>query len=333
MKTAQNKTGETAGGRRPCLRSPLVPVIFLFFLLLPSCRTAPPVSPMPREAVSIPLEPGGIIYMFIDVQHARPIMDSLSFRGMDTEDRNFRRILDSTSYALAAVYEAREGEPAGTRFRLVAHGVYPSGRARMAMRCSRHWRGQRSGATGDRYWHSPAAMLSMSITRNEAFLTTSLYGASVDPFYVGPGTNIPEGFNEFRRGAVVSLWLENPAAFINQRLMEMHIPLEIPAEQFFANVLPAPNAPSPSEPLYEVYLRIQVASPLQAMGLAFALSAARMFVSPAALGDPADGGNFAATLMSLLLANPAAADGRHLGIRTDPMTAGEISLLLGQFAF
>ncbi|MCL2600763.1 MAG: hypothetical protein FWD88_06245 [Treponema sp.] len=319
MSKAQARQDGAAGGANT-LPPHVLYTVFVFIMLLLSCRTAPPVMPnMDGEVFFIPLEPGGLIYIFIDTEGARPILDNLSFRGMDTDDRQFRRILDSTSHAMAAVYS----EPAGSRIRLVAQGRYPSGRARMAMRSSRHWRGHRSQAAGVRYWHSAAGMISVTMSRSEALLSTSICDAPVDPFYAGPGTRMPEGFDAFRRGTVISCWIENPGMFINQRLGEMHIPFEIPAEQFFIGLFPVSGTPGPN---YEVYLRIQVANENQARGFASLLALARaMFTPPANMGS-----NIAAVLMSILLANPTVAEGRYLHIRTSAMNADEVSLLFSQ---
>jgi len=312
---------------------PFIPVFFLFVALLLSCRTAPPVIPEAEdEAVFIPLEPGGFAYVFIDVENARPIIDTLSFRGMDTSDRQFQRILDSTQSAMAAVFMSQDEESPGTRFRLVAQGRYPSGRARIAMRCSRHWRGRRSQASGDRYWYSPTARLSVTMNRREAKVSTSLCETPVDPFYFGSGTLVPDGFNEFRRGAVVSCWLEDPRTFINQLLREMNLNIVLPAEQLFVRLTPVPHAPNPTEPgdgelRYMAHIQILVANPLLARNLSIALFVARTMLAAAATGD-----NAAAVLASILLANPATATGSHLHIRTNPMSAEEISFLVGQFS-
>jgi len=344
LNSAQTERSNATGGAVPCFAfafaSPLRLTVLLFlFLLLSSCRSAPPVMPgMEDDAVFVPMEPGGFVYVFVDVENSRAILGNLSFRGMDANDRNFRRILDSTHSAIAAVFMPGYGEPAGTRLRLAAHGRYPSGRARMAFRCSRHWRGRRSAATGDRYWFSPEGMISITVSRREALVSTSLRDASVDPFYVGSGTPIPEGFNEFRRGAILSTWIENPGAFINQRLAEMHIPLEIPAEQFFASLFPVRDEQNPdgnpsaaNEPHYMLHLRIQVASEIQASGFAMVLAFARNMFVPAPDSYEPPGGNMAAVLTAILFANPTVAEGRYLHIRTDAMSAGEIALLLSRF--
>ncbi|MCL2193236.1 MAG: hypothetical protein FWB78_07560 [Treponema sp.] len=322
-------------------------MIFLFAVLLLSCRTAPPIIPqIEDEVVFIPMEPGGFAYIFVDVENSRAILEGISFRGLDTSDRQFRRILNSTQSAMAAIYMPRYGEPAGTRFRLIAQGRYPSGRARMAMRCSRHWRGQRSQATGARYWYSSAGMVSIAMSRGEAFVSTSLHNAPVDPFYIGPGTQIPEGFDEFRYGSVISLWLDNPGMFLNQRLRDMHIPLEIPAEQFFVSLFPVPYTPTTGEKSaeenpnpageshYAAHIRIQVANEIQARGFATVLSLARTLFTPPAAGDGAVDGtaNIAIVVASILFANPTVAEGRYLNIRTNVMSAEEISLLFSQFA-
>jgi len=312
---------------------PPLPHLFLAFmaaLLLPSCQTAPPLMPERNGEAFIPLEPGGLAYIFVDVGQARPLLEALSFRGMDASDRHVQRILDSTDFAIAAVYMEQGSEPARARFRLAAQGSYPSGRARMAMRCSRHWSGRRSQASGGRFWHSAAAMISVAMSRGEARVSSSLCAEPADPFYSGPGTRIPGGFEEFRGGAAIAGWLEDPRPRINGILAQMGLRIEIPAEQFFAGI--SRHAPGAGEggdaPRYVGRIQIQVANPLLARNLSIALFVARgLIASAAGAGDSA-----AEALASILLANPATATGRYLQIRTDPMAAEEITQLFGRFS-
>jgi len=299
----------------------------LLAALLASCRSAPAAPQVPAGAATIPLEPGGFAYVLIDVERARPIIGHLEFMGMDASDRQFRQMLDSTRWAIAAVYMPREGEPEGTRIRLAAQGNFPSGRASMGMNFSRHWRGQRSATTGDRFWYSSAALMSMAISSREAHVSTSLRNEPVDPFYVGEGTEIPEGFNEFREGAIISTWLDSPGEFINDRLAEMHIPLEIPAEQLFMSIFQ--HEPQGGEQMYTAHLTIQMPGEAQAAGFATVLSFARLLFAPP---PPAEGGgDMAAALLSILFNNPTTAEGRNLHIRTGAMTAREVSELFGMF--
>ena len=330
METAMKTRRRAAVGMKPRLAAVfrLLPALFLLSVFFASCRTAPPPAHLRDDATSIPLEPGGFAYILIDVVNARPILEHMTFMGMDTTDRNFRLILDSTSTALAAVYEVPGAGPGGTRFRLAAYGQFPSGRARMSMRFSRHWRGQRSPSAGDRYWHSRNGAMSIAISRNEALIATSLDSISVDPFFSGPGTPIPEGFSEFSSGAIISCWIENPSEFIGQRMREMNLPLEIPAEEFFISVFPAVVEGLPDEPRYSAILRIQVANAATATGLSFALSMARLFFVPP---PPGEGDSMAAVMMSILFSNPAVAEGRYLSVRTDPMSAEEIAVIFSQF--
>ena len=276
------------------------------------------------------IEPGGIVYVLVDFDRARPVLGLLSFRGVDSGDRQFRRMIDSTGFATAALYQWRSEEGyTGTRFRLVAGGRYPAGWARLAMRCGRAWRGTRSPY--GRFWSSDEGMISLGISRREAHVSSFLHREPVDPFYSGGGTEVPAGFTAFSPGAAVALWLENPGTFLNERLTEMRIPLEIPAEQLFAGLFPVPYVPAGNGagitggPFYELHLRITVASEMQAAGFATVITMARAFLAPA----PEETG--AAALVSILFANPASADGRNINLRSAPLSASEVAALINGF--
>jgi len=264
----------------------------------------------------------------VDVAGAGPILESLRIRGLDSGDKQFRRMLESTNSAIAAVYPVvdAEGDPAGSRFRLVATGRYPSGWAKFAMRSGRGWKGMKSAASREKFWNSASAMISVAISRREVRLSSFMNGEPVDPFHSGAATEIPEGFSGFASGAAVSCWLGDPADFINQRLAEMLIPIEIPADRIFAGIFPVPHSQS-QETQYELHLRIGVSSEIQATGLARVITTARAFFAP-----PPDAGSTAGAFASLLFANPIVAEGRHLNIRTEAMGAAEVATLLGMFA-
>jgi len=274
------------------------------------------------------MEPNGLVYAMVDVAGARPILENMNIRGLDSGDKQFRRMLESTTSAIAAVYPVvnAEGEPAGSRFRLAASGRYPSGWARLALNGGKEWKGTKSAASGERFWSSASAMISVAISRREARLSGFMNGEPVDPFHSGAAAEVPEGFSGFAFGAAVSCWLGEPGTFINQRLAEMLIPIEIPADQVFAGIFPVPHSQS-REPQYELHLRLRVSSEIQANGFARVITTARAFFAP-----PPDDGSGAGALASLLFANPIVAEGRHLNIRTEAMGAAEVATLLGMFA-
>jgi len=299
---------------------------FLILILLLSCQSAPKTPDIfPDDAGFIPLESGARIYMVTDVQNARPILNQFNFININNEQ--FQQMLDQTRFAAAAVYQSESLR----RYRLAAWGSYPVSRAKMALGASKDWKKQRSPIADDDYWYSARGDLSIAITAGRAFVAAAAENAPdtspdtppnspTDPFSAAPGTAIPEGFNEFRKGAVLSCWLDNPGPVINQKVGEMGIPLEIPAQQLFVSLFRV------DEQRYEARLQIQVANANQARGLAMMFSLARGFLSPSAASDSS------AILGSILFANPPAQDGNALNITTAPLSAREISLLFALFS-
>ena len=307
-----NRYNENAIHRSPLLTAHCSLLLFLAFL---SCQTAPQTPDVfPDDAAYIPLDSGASAYIAADIQNARPILNELDF--ININDEQFQQMLDQTQFAVAGIYA-----PQGTRrYQLTAWGSYPSSRAKIALGASKGWKKQRSQITGDDYWYSAKGGLSIAITAGRAFVSVAAGNASdaspdtsTDPFSAAPGTIIPEGFNQFREGSILSCWFTDPGPAINQKLMEMGIPLELPAEQIFVSLFPA------DEQLYEAHLRIQVAGETQAMALTMVFAFARNFIPTQ-------------NEMSILFANPPVQDGKSLNITTAPLSAQEIALLLKFFS-
>ena len=297
----------------------LIPHSSFLILILLSCQSAPKTTDMfPDDAGFIPLEPGARTYMVIDVQNARPILNHLNF--ININDEQFQQMIDQTRFAAAAVYQSENVR----RYRLAAWGSYPASRAKMALGASKDWKKQRSPIAGDDYWYSATGGLSIAITAGRAFVAAASGNVSdtspPDPFSAAPGTAIPEGFNEFRKEAILACWIDNPGPSINQKLMEMGIPIELPAEQLFVSLFPA------DEQRYEARLKIQVAGANQARGLAMMFALSRGFLSPSAASDSST------ILGSILFANPPVQDGNALTITSAPLSAQEVSLLFAIFS-
>jgi len=316
----------------PAFAAPTLVGICLLALLVAACAGGP-VFREERDGVRyIPMEPGGTAYIFVDIGEARPIINLLSFRGMDTGDRQLQQILDITDSAVAGIYaEEREGiRPGRTRFRVLTRGNYPSGLAGLAFGASRGWEERRSGAVRGRqgrYWHSPEAFISVAIASKQAAISSSLPDLQVDPLYVGGGTRIPEGFEAFRSKGVFSAWVENPREFLAQRLREMNLgTIQIPAEDLFLNISPV-QAGDGGEVRYVAHMQIRVANSLLARNLQVAL-----FVSRNLLASAARGHALGAFIATTILANPATANGSHLHIRTNPMSVEDISRLIQQLS-
>jgi hypothetical protein len=298
--------------------------LILFAITFLSCQSVPKTTDMfPDDAGFIPLEPGARIYMVIDVQNARPILNNLNF--ININNQQFQQMLDQTRFAAAAVYQTKNLRS----YRLAAWGSYPVSRAKMALGASKDWKKQRSAVAGDDYWYSPGGGLSIAITTGRAFAAAvagnapdtspnTIPNTIIDPFSAAPGTAIPEGFNEFRKGAVLSCWIDSPGPAINQKLGEMGIPLELPAQQIFVSLLPVDDRTA-ENPQYVARLQIQLPGASQARALTMMFAFARSFLPPQ-------------SELSILFANPPVQDDNALNITTSPLSAREISLLFALFS-
>jgi hypothetical protein len=308
------------------IRSFLIVLSSLFVLFSLSCKT---VEKAPdfifEEAALIPLEPGAFAYILTDVQETKPFLDA--------PDKYLQQIVDATRYAAMAFYSPNDTR----RYHLAAWGNYPSSRAKMALGANKDWKKLRSGVTNSEYWHSEKDQLSVAMTSNQVFVSAARAKEPSDPFSAGPEIALPEGFNEFRRGSVLSCWFENPSTLIGQRLAEMGIALEIPAEQLFFSIFPVSGqTDSAAEQQYESVLRMQFSSETQATAVATLLSFTRGLFSLRA--DPPDvkqgegvSGIFT-TLASLLFANPPVREGKSLIIKTNALDGENVSLLFKSFS-
>ncbi|GHV95178.1 hypothetical protein AGMMS50293_14980 [Spirochaetia bacterium] len=270
------------------------------------------------ETGYIPLEPGAQVYVFADVQNARPILDLVPIGELD--DKQSKQMLDLTSSAVAALYPAESGR----RFQLTAWGKYPSSRAGMAFGMSRGWKKQRS-VSGAPYWYSAGSGLSVFLKAKQAFAAASVNATPGDPFTASPGTELPEGLDEFRRGALIACWLEKPGPMINRIFERMQIPLQLPAERIFISLFPVPE----QERQYQALIRIRTPSATQARALVTLIAMARAFgaVPTAASGEP----DAQTVLMAVLFANAPAQDGPNLNIKSAVLSEKEIALLFSLF--
>jgi hypothetical protein len=164
------------------------------------------------------------------------------------------------------------------------------------------------------------------MNNRQLFLAASANDMPAAPVTVSP-MPLPGGFVEFReaykRGAFLSCWFDSPATMLNQILNANGIPLRVPAEKLYANVLSGYNYTA-RQNYYEVVLRIQFDNALQARAIATALTLAINTFLPGANG--ADN-----PLVTLLFANPPVLDGRNLDIQTAQLGEEEIALLLNLF--
>ena len=294
-------------------------LLILFALL--SCQTAPRMPDISLDSGYLPLESGGYVYLLAE-KEALPVLQQLMFNDID--NKQLQQMIDVTQLAAAAVYitpNAAAGAQA-SRYRLAAWGSYPSSRAKMALNSSKEWKKRRSAVSGSDYWHSPQYGLSITLTGGAALVATAAGNEEPpDPFFPAPGTALPEGFIDFHNGSILSCWLNDPGPVINQKIREMGIPLEIPAQQFFFSLFPA------NDQQYTVDLQIQIASENQARALTIMFTLARNFIPP-----QTDTSSPTALLQSILFANPPVLDGSNLKITSSPLNVSEITLLLKMFS-
>jgi hypothetical protein len=257
--------------------------------------------------------------MLVDVPGCRPVLDRIAIRGMDKKQSD--ELLSRTRSAAAAFYP----EGSERRFQAAAWGTYPGFRGSLALAAGKDWKKNRS-KTGGPYYHSVRDGLSVALTASRAFVSGAGPGNHSDPFTEAPGTEVPEDFAEFRRGAVLAFWLDDPAPPVNRFFDALGIPLQLPAERLLVSVFPAgPGGKDTTADTYEALVQIQTPSASQARALLTLFNMARIFAS--AIGET--GG--APALASILFANPPVQDGRKVNLRTAVMDAEEIALLFSLF--
>jgi hypothetical protein len=318
-------------------------------LLLAACAGAPKPLDIPLER-GFPLDAGGRAYAYIDVEKARPILDKISFPGLGQADAAM--LFDWTSYAVAGFYPPESGKTV----QFSAWGRYPSSRARFALGASRDWKRLKS-ENRQNFWYSAQSAASVALNTDRAFAAVSFPAApdakAPNPFASPPGTLLPEGFTEFRQGAALAFWLEEPESYLNNFLSAMNLPLQIPAESFIVSLHPLPaeagksmeagkntetgesaEATDPNERLYEPRIRIKTPQASQARGLVTLFSMARFFLAQAAENPEVRNSGAAETvaLLSLLFANPPSQEGAFLNLRAAPMGGKDIALLFSLFS-
>ncbi|MCL2043370.1 MAG: hypothetical protein FWG89_04440 [Treponema sp.] len=282
----------------------------------------------------IPLEPGAFAYIFADVRNSKPILDQLNSPLLT--DRQVVKMVNRTHSAIIAVTpqeSPQEGDQqVMPHIQLAAQGNYPAFGARMALGSNRNFKKQRSPQSGSVYWYSAMSMLSIALNSREIFAITSIGESPVDPFPGNQRTEMPEGLPEFRRGAVLSCWLVDPGNFLNQKLREMAIPIQIPAEQIYISLFSMNEPPaSGSEQQYTIHIKIQVAGATQARSLSALFNIGRGFI-PQGSGSVTESPDAASILAAMLFSNPPEQDGRNLIIKTNAYSGSELALLFNLFS-
>jgi hypothetical protein len=256
---------------------------------------------------------------------ARPILEKVSYIPLN--DKNMKQMLDRTKSAALAVFSPSANDD--RRFQLVSWGAYPVSGSSIAFGSNKNWKKQRSPKYD--YWHSEKSQMSVAITPSRAFVLVAMTKIPHEPVAAPEGIKFPDGFGEFAKNAVFSCWLSDPGLAINQKVRQMGIPLEIPAEQLFICLFPSAD-------LYEAHVKMTLPTATQTRTIVSFLSIARAFMPPPAAQQPDDGvrdsaGADTATMMSyLLFSNPVVQEGASLTLKTPPLSVQDISLLFSMFS-
>jgi hypothetical protein len=273
-----------------------------------SCASVPTVpNPMLEESQPIPLENGASIYIFAEVKEARPILDALNIPELNNGQA--RQMLDRTNTAVIAFYP----ETGERRFQVAAWGSYPAAGANTALSFNKGWKKRRS-ETGP-YWYSAAERLSVSLDSRQAFVT-SWTGDRAGAPVTTAGIESPEGFADFRKGAALSFWMDNPGQRISRIIELAGIPLQVPADRVFISLFAKGGQ-------YEALIKLRFPSPSQARAFYTIFTLARA-MAPGLADSP----RFPA---QLLFANLPVLDGRDLNLASPAMETREIALLMDLF--
>jgi len=282
----------------------------VFLFSLNSCQTMsmPDATGALRDnAAHAPLDTGAEVYLFAHARDARSIIDLLPIEEL--KDRQARQMLDRTDFITAAVFPERSGR----RFQLTAWGRYPASNAGSALNSNKNWE-KLTASKGYTYWYARSNGVSLALNNKQAFVVSTLNNASAEPVAAQPGMEIPLGFNDFRKNAPLSCWVNNPAPMLVRILSEAGVPVRFPVQKLFFNLYPAGDK-------FEALIRLQFENASQARGISAILSLAGGFVS----SDPS------LIIAALLLANPPVQKEANIDIKTAALTKEELQVLLNYF--
>ncbi|MCL2196580.1 MAG: hypothetical protein FWB77_03085 [Treponema sp.] len=288
-------------------RKSLTPFLLLI-IICASCQSMPGVTGVLRDdAAYAPLDSGAGVYLFAHAKEARSIIEILPIDEL--KDRQTRQMLDMTDFVAAAVFPAKSGR----RFQLTAWGRYPASNAGTALNSNKSWE-KITAAEGYTYWYSKSNSLSLALNNKQAFAVSTLNKTPAEPVAALPGIEIPQGFNDFRRRAPLSCWIDNPAPALVKILSEAGIPVRFPVQKLFFNLFQTGDK-------FEAVIRLQFENASQARGIAAVLSLAGGFVSK----DPG------MMIAALLLANPPVQSEANVDIKTAVLNKDELQVLLNYF--
>jgi len=278
-----------------------------------SCKTLsmPGAFDMLRDdSENAPLDKGADVYLFAHVKQARAIIDILPIAEL--KDRTAKQMLDRTDFVAAAMFPANSGK----RFQLSAWGRYPASNAGAALNSNKSWENI-TADSGYTYWYSASGSLSLALNNKQAFAVSTLNRKPAEPVAASPGMEIPQGFNEFRKRAPLSCWLDNPAPMLIKILSEAGIPIRFPVQKLFFNLFQIGEKGDK----FEAIIRLQFENASQARGVAAILGLAGGFVS----NEP----NMMA--VSLFLANPPVVKDNNIDIKTAALSKEGLQVLFSVF--
>jgi len=281
----------------------------IFLLLFLSCQAMPNMSgDFQEDANYLPLESDALVYIIADAKKARPVINLLPIQELS--DRQVVQMLDETGVLAVALFSPASGR----RYQIAAWGNYPSFQAGLALGSNSGWKKKRSAAGGN-YWHSQTNRLSLAMSSRQVRAVISTDSEPVDPITPAPGMEIPEGFNEFRRGSIFSCWLESPNFAISRIMNDLGVPFNSPVKKLFISLALT------QEENYETVLRLQFENASYARAMTAILNIAYNRLR----------GSAGSLITSILFTNPPAQNGNNVDIRTAVLNEESIVQLLGLF--
>lgn len=306
----------------------------LFFFSCNSASSAPkkaqnPFITLDNAGEFEPLAKGGGVYLSIDAQGSRPILDLLSFNGRSVKDAAL--MLDKTTMITAAFYPEKNGADGldAPAFMLFARGSYPKGLADLSLGLAKDWEKTKSLVAPVSYWHSKTNKAALVFNKKYALIS------NVDPFsptnaLAEPGVAPPDGFALFKRDAVIAGWLNDANSVLNAFLEMYNFPFELEIAEVFFKVSKGTGMPAAPEPLYEIEVGIESVSEDEAMGLVGRFNLARMFA--AQIDETVDIQNGMLFLMQRLFSSVPKRDGAFLIVNIGQFSAGQTALLFNLFS-
>ncbi|MHC6201597.1 hypothetical protein ACYULU_00185 [Breznakiellaceae bacterium SP9] len=265
------------------------------------------------------LPEGGDTYFIAEVARIRPIIDALSLQSLSAAGD----FLSQTDKAVVAFYP--KGAP--RRFLAAAEGSYPNFWGNLYFFFSFAWK-KLSSASGESYYHSKEDALSVFLQ------STCLFLSDGDPLPVGKSVSSPPWFKDYRAGAVLAGWMEEPAPKLKRFLDAMEIPLEIPAKQLLIVFYESPAAKSSQQKQYEIHIRLELPTRSQARAIKTLFSMARTNILEAEEDAPyetAEDAQFMFIMKSLFDGVPQQSE-TAIDLRPKTMDAANIALLFNMFS-